>query len=276
MRFEDMIDKVICGDCLEVMKDIPDESINLIVTSPPYNIGINYDNWNDRMRWIDYWNFTKKRLSQCYRILKKDGRICINHYFSLGSGKRGFEIGRKKGNEQGNDARNGIRVAPLFEIHKICMELGFKHHSVAIWEDITLSRKTAWGSWLSASSPYINSPYEGILIMFKKLWKREEKGITEISKKEFIDLTRGIWKIGTETRQLTKACFPISLPEKCISLLSYIGDLVLDPFLGSGTTAVACKKLNRHFIGIEISEEYCKIARKRLEKINNDRLDRWW
>ena len=253
-------------DCLEGLKQLGDKSVNLIVTSPPYNIGIDYDEWNDRMRWEDYWAFTKEWLSECYRVLKDDGRICVNHYFSFGSGKRGFDIGKKKGTEQGDDAVNGMRVAPLFEIHRISMEIGFKHHSVAIWQDITLSRKTAWGSWLSASSPYINSPFEGVLIMYKKVWKREDKGTTQISKKDFVDLTRGIWRIGTQSKQLTKANFPIDLPKKCILLLSYKGDLVLDPFMGSGTTAVACKQTGRRFIGFEISKRYVDVANKRISQ----------
>ena len=157
-------------DCREGMrKYIPDNSIDLIVASSPYNIGIQYENWNDRMKWGEYWQFTEEWLKECFRVLKDDGRICINHYFSFGSGRRGFNVGKKNGTVQiDEDDGNGVRIAPLFEIHRIATNIGFKHHSVAMWLDRTLSRKTAWGSWLSASSPYINSPFEGVLIMYKK------------------------------------------------------------------------------------------------------------
>ncbi|HHE65772.1 MAG TPA: site-specific DNA-methyltransferase [Bacteroidetes bacterium] len=255
------INRIYCMDCLDGLKKLDDKSINLIVTSPPYNIGIDYDNWNDRMRWEDYWKFTENWLKECFRVLKDDGRICVNHYLSFGCSKKKFE----ERMEQEVDVEL-VRIAPLFEIHHIAMNIGFKHHSVAIWMDRTLSKRTAWGSWLSASSPYINSPFEGILIMYKKIWKRKNKGVTQISKRDFVDLTRGIWKIGTQSKQLTKANFPVDLPEKCIRLLSYEGDVILDPFMGSGTTAVACKQLGRNFIGFEISKKYVDIANKRLSQ----------
>lgn len=261
------LNKIYNEDCRLGLKKIPDNSVDLIVTSPPYNVGIDYDSWNDRMKWDEYWNFSREWLSECYRVLKDDGRICINHYFSLGSGKRGFDIGVKQGTEQSEDTGNGIRVAPIMELHRISMELGYNHHSVVVWEDITLSRKTAWGSWLSASAPYINSPYEGILIMYKNQWKKNKKGTTKIDKREFVDLTRGIWKIKTETSQNTKANFPVDLPKKCISLLSYEGDVILDPFMGSGTTAVASKLLDRYYIGFEISEEYRNVAIQRINGV---------
>jgi len=259
---------IYCGDCLEILPYISNDSIDLVVTSPPYNIGIGYDNWNDRMRWDEYYNWCRKWLKEIYRVLKPDGRFCLNHYFSFGFGKRGYKIGKKKGTEQGENSDNGVRVSPLMDLNYIAVnEIGFKHHSVAVWEDITLARKTAWGSWLSATSPYINSPFEGILFLYKQYWKKQSKGVSDIDKKEFVDLTRGIWKIRTEINRLTPASFHLDLPMKCIKLLSYVNDLVLDPFSGSGTTALACKILNRRFIGIEISRNYCEIARQRIESV---------
>jgi site-specific DNA-methyltransferase (adenine-specific) len=238
--------KIYQGDCLEKMKQIKDESVDLVVTSPPYNVGIDYDSWDDKMGWGDYWKFTENWLKECFRVLKKDGRICINNYFSFGNSKH--------------------RVAPLMEINRIAINIGFKHHSVGMWMDRTLAKRTAWGSWLSASAPYINSPFEGILIMYKQDWKKHNRGKSTISREDFIDLTRGIWKIGTQSKQLTKANFPIELPKKCIDLLTFEGDLVLDPFAGSGTTGLACKELNREYILIEISEEYCRIIKERLSQ----------
>jgi site-specific DNA-methyltransferase (adenine-specific) len=258
--------KIICGDCIEVLKNIEEESIDLIITSPPYNIGIEYDKWNDKMMWNDYWIFTKNWLNGCFKVLKKDGRICINHYFSFGYGEQGRNDGIKQENNQFNNKSESTRIAPLFEIHRLSMDIGFKHHSVAVWPDRTLAKKTAWGSWLSASSPYINSPFEGILIMYKQSWKKFSKGESDIEKREFADLTRGIWDIGTQSKQIGKSNFPVSLPSKCIKLLSYKDDLILDPFLGSGTTLIACEKLNRNGLGMEISKEYCKLSYQRLQK----------
>ena len=146
-------------------------------------------------------------------------------------------------------------------------EIGFKHHSIAVWTDITLAKRTAWGSYLSASAPYINAPFEGILIDYKDNWKKATKGVSTIVKDDFVKLARGIWDIKTETRGLTKANFSIDLPTKAINLLSYEGDVILGPFMGSGTTAVAAIKLNRHYIGFEISEEYCKIADNRVKQV---------
>lgn len=269
------LNKIYCGDCLEVMKEIPDNFIDLVVTSPPYNIGIEYDSWNDRMKWTDYWKFTSEWLSECFRVLKNNGgRICINHYLSFGSGNRGFKIGVKNGTEQEDeDTGNGIRVSPLCEINNIAQNIGFKHHALVVWEDRTLSRKTAWGSWLSASSPYINCPFEGILILFKNKWKKENKGDNTLSSHEFINLTRGLWNLKTENKGLTKANFDLTLPEKCINLLTYKGDIVLDPFVGSGTTAEACIKAQRNFIGIDISPNYCNVANKRLGRLPNTKLE---
>jgi len=243
---EDFINKIICGDCLEVMKEMPNECVDLVVTSPPYNLGIDYGSYKDNLSWVEYYDWSQQWMKELFRILKNDGRICINHYLSFGTSK--------------------FRTAPLMEINSIALSFGFKHHSVVIWEDITIKKHSAWGSWLSASAPYINSPYEGILILYKKYWKKQTIGITDIDKKTFIRLCRGRWDIPTEHKTLTKCMFPEKLPDYCIRLLSYENDLILDLFTGSGTTALVCKRLHRNFIGIEINPEYCKIAEDRLRQ----------
>ena len=242
------IDKIYNVDCIKGMQMLPEDSVDLIVTSPPYNIGIDYDVYEDNKAWDEYYNWCKDWLHECYRVLKKDGgRICLDHYLSLGNSK--------------------FRTSPISILYNIMEEIGFKHHSIAVWTDITLAKRTAWGSYLSASAPYINAPFEGILIDYKDNWKKATKGVSTIVKDDFVKLARGIWDIKTETRGLTKANFSIDLPTKAINLLSYEGDVVLDPFMGSGTTAVAAIKLNRHYIGFEISEEYCKIADNRVKQV---------
>ena len=241
------LDRIYNMDCIEGMKQIPDDSIDLIVTSPPYNIGIDYDVYDDKKPWDEYYAWCEEWLKECYRVLKKDGgRICIDHYISLGTSK--------------------CRTSPLSTLYCLMEKIGFKHHSIAVWTDITLAKRTAWGSYLSASAPYINAPFEGILIDYKENWKKADKGTSSIDKDNFIKLTRGVWNIKTETRGLTKANFSVDLPTKAINLLTYEGDVVLDPFMGSGTTAVAAKLTNRHYIGFEVSSDYCKIAEERVEK----------
>ena len=183
------------------------------------------------------------------RILKKDGRVCINHYLSLGNSQE--------------------RVAPIMDINTISQNNGLKHHSVAIWEDITLSNRTAWGSWLSASSPYINSPYEAILFLYNEQWKKIDKGTTQIIDKEFIEATRGNWKLHPEQNSQHPAPFPLRFAERCILLLSYENDVVYDPFLGTGTTAVVAKSMNRRYIGSEISKDYYKISAKMLKEVGS-------
>src|SRR3990167_9434155 len=243
---EDFINKIIQGDCLEVMKEIPDKSVDLVITSPPYNVGIEYDEWNDNLLWDDYYAWCEKWLKEILRILKDDGRFCLNHYLSLG---------------QSNNMH-----APLMKLNELSEKIGFKHHGIAIWTDTTLTKRMAWGSWLSASAPYLNSPYEGILVLYKNQWKKEKKGKSTITPQEFMMATSGVWSIKTEHNGFTKANFPIDLPFLCIKLLSYEGELILDPFNGSGSTSLAAKYLNRNFIGIEISEKYCKIAEDRLRQ----------
>lgn len=181
---------------------------------------------------------------ELYRVLKDDGRMCINHYFSMGS--------------------SNCRYAPLMDINSMCQNIGFKHHGVAFWTDGTVSNKTAWGSWLSASAPYLSSPYEGILVLYKTIWKKQREGKSTIEKESFMKISKGLWNFCPSKYGNHPATFPIILPKYCISFFSYEGDVVLDPFMGSGTTGMACKELNRDFIGIEISEKYYKLAEQRL------------
>lgn len=245
------LNKVHNMDCVEGMKLLPDNSIDLIVTSPPYNVGIDYDSWNDNLKWEDYLDWCKQWLAECYRVLKDDGRICINHYLNL---------------SPWNCEKCRF---PIFDIRNIQEELGFTVHKLAIWDDCTISNFNAWGSWLSASAPNILTPYEGILISYKNQWKKLNKGESTISKEQFMQGVSGWWKLGT-TKSITKANFPESLPEMCINLLSYKGDTVLDPFMGSGTTGAVSVRTERNFIGFEISPNYCEIANDRITKAKFD------
>ena len=237
-------DNIYNMDCVLGMKQIPDNTVDLVVTSPPYNIGIDYDSYDDNMEWEKYYQWTEEWLLECYRVIKPDGRIAVDHYLSFGNSNH--------------------RESPTCVIYDIMERIGYKHHAIALWTDSHLTKRTAWGSWLSSSAPYVNCPYEAIIIGYKDRWKRDNEGVTNITKDEFVMMSSGLWKIRPETRGLTKANFPIDFASKIIRFLSYEKDVVLDPFMGSGTTAIAAMQTNRHYIGFELSGNYCKIADRRI------------
>ena len=248
------LNKIYCENNLETMARMPDGFVDLVVTSPPYNLAIDYDGYNDEMDWSEYYEMLREWLKNMHRVIADDGRICINHYFSMGGSMH--------------------RTAPLMIINQIATEIGFKHHGVAFWTDSTISKKTAWGSWISASAPYVNSPYEGILILYKNRWKKDSSGVSTISKGEFMESCFGIWNIGTHGVDWHPATFPIKLAKRCINLLSYENDLVYDPFMGSGTTAIAAHESKRNWIGSEISQAYVDLANKRLKPyLTQERLE---
>ena len=240
-------------DCIEGLKQIDDNSVDLIVTSPPYNIGIEYDSYKDTLPWSDYLDWCKKWLTECFRVLKDDGRICINHYISFRSAE--FDVTGERGGYADR--------FPLFDIKVIMESIGYNVSKLVIWNDSTVNKLTAWGSWLSASAPYIQTPTEGILISYKKQWKKLYSGESTIDVDTFREAVSGVWNCGT-TIGYTKACFPEKLPKLCIELLTYKNDVVLDPFSGSGTTCYVAKMLNRRYIGFEISSRYYNESISRL------------
>ena len=241
------------GDCLKILKEFTTESIDFIFTSPPYNLGIEYEGYDDNKDYNEYLKWCEDWGKLLYRVLKSDGRFCLDHYLSCGTSK--------------------FRYAPLMDLNWIFQEIGFKHHGLAIWWDETISHLTTWGSWLSASAPYINSPLEGILILYKNIWKKQKKGQSTINRDLFVNLTKGIWKVPPERRNSHHPSpFPVKLVENAINLLTFEKELVLDPFFGWGTTAVACEQTNRRWIGIEISEKYCEAAWERILKRDRRQL----
>lgn len=240
-------------DCIEGLKQISDSTIDLIVTSPPYNVGIEYDVCNDCMPWDKYLLWCTEWLSECYRVLKDDGRICLNHYIAFRSPQ--FD---DNGNRDGYADR-----FPLFDLKSIMEHIGYGVSKLIIWNDPTMNKLTAWGSWLSASAPHIQTPTEGILVGYKKQWKKLNDGESTIDAETFKEAVSGVWNIGT-TIGYTKACFPEKLPYLCIQLLTYKNDVVLDPFSGSGTTCYVAKSTDRQYIGFEISKAYYKASIARL------------
>jgi len=265
---EDYINKVITGDCVEVMKEMPEGWVDLIVTSPPYGVNITYDVHNDDMEFSEYLEFTRKWLTEAYKVLKDDGRIALNIP---------YEINRQS---------KGGRIFFVSEVYQVMKEIGFKFFGVVDLEEDSphRSKTTAWGSWMSPSSPYIYNPKECVILAYKKVhikkvkgepqWKGEptltEEGKTKMvykdeDKKDFMELVFGQWKYFADTRSLTKATFSMDIPNKAIKILSYKNDIILDPFNGSGTSCVAAEINDRRWVGIELSENYANIARERIQ-----------
>ena len=245
-------------DCIAGMqKHIPDDTVDLCVTSPPYNVGIDYDSIDDSLKLDDYFQFAHDWLSEVYRVLKPDGRIALNVP---------YEVNMKQ-NEEHN---RGMLSA---EYYGLLREVGFGFAGcVDLTEkDPHRPKLSTWGSWLSASAPYVYNPKECVILGYKHQWKKFEKGKSsfpndEEGKRNFVELTSGLWNYLNETRGLTEANFSLDIPVKAIKIMSYENDLVLDPFMGSGTTAVAAHNLNRDYIGFEISKHYSRIASKRIVK----------
>ena len=239
-----------CGDCLEIMKKFPKENIDLVVTSPPYNIKVDYGVYKDDLSPKKYFNMLKRFTTLMKRTLKSDGRFAINLLLNVNM----KHIGKT------------YRSSPVSEFYNILKEVGLGFHTIVILDEDTPHRVkyTAWGSWLSPSSPYIYCPLETMIIGYNKEWRKSRKGISDITKEEFIELVNGIWKYRAETKKYTNANFSKDIPYKAIKILSYIEDIILDPFVGSGTTAVVAERLNRRWIGIEINPKYCEVAKQRI------------
>ncbi|ABR31327.1 DNA methyltransferase [Thermosipho melanesiensis] len=226
---------------------IPENSIDLIVTSPPYNVGIPYNSHNDKITYKDYLIWTEKWLTKAFQLSKPDGRMCLN-----------IPLDKNKGGQQSVYA----------DIVYLAKKIGWKYHSTIIWNEGNISRRTAWGSWLSASAPYVIAPVETIVILYKETWKKQKRGKSDILREEFIEWTNGLWTFSGESKKKIghPAPFPFELPKRCIKLFSYVGDVILDPFLGSGTTAIAAFRLKRKVIGVEIDKKYFELAIKRISK----------
>jgi len=237
---------VLINDDILTTKAIRPDSIDLIVTSPPYNVDIQYNSHQDDISHPDYLEFTRAWLSRCFQFLKEDGRFCLN-----------IPLDKNKGGQQSVGA----------DITTIAKQVGFHYHSTIIWNEGNISRRTAWGSWMSATAPFVIAPVELIVVLYKKRWRKTSGSRnSDITKSEFTNWTNGVWTFSGESKKKIRhpAPFPIELPRRCIKLFSFVGDTVLDPFAGSGTTLIAAAMLNRIGIGVEIDLQYCELAKKRI------------
>lgn len=228
------------------------EFIDLIVTSPPYNVGIDYNSNDDSVSYEDYLDFSRQWIKNCYRWSKPHARLLLN-----------IPLDKNKGGHRSVGA----------DLTRIAQDSAWNYHSTIVWNEGNISRRTAWGSWMSASAPFVIAPVELIVVLYKDSWKKRLGSKTsDISREEFMAWTNGMWTFNGESKKRIghPAPFPRELPYRCIKLFSYIDDVVFDPFLGSGTTLIEAHNNHRIGVGVEIDKSYCELAQSRL--INNRNL----
>ena len=227
----------------ENMNELINNCVSLTVTSPPYNIGKDSD---EDLSDDEYWKMIKKVFEEVYRVTQSGGRLVVNV----------ANLGRKP----------YIPFSKYFI--EIIMEIGFLMRGEIIWQKSKgANANFAWGSWLSPSNPVIRDIHEYCLVFSKDSMKNSTKGESTIEKEEFMESTLSIWNINPARAKKIghPAPFPIELAKRFINLYSFKKDLILDPFIGSGTTAISAKLLDRDYIGYELNPDYVEIAKKRIE-----------
>jgi site-specific DNA-methyltransferase (adenine-specific) len=234
--------KIILGTA-ENMKEIPDNSLHLMVTSPPYNVSKEYD---EDLSLQEYLQLLNNVFTETYRVLVYGGRACVNV----------ANLGRKP-------------YIPLSDyISHMMIRIGFKMRGEIIWaKGAGAGVSMAWGSWQSASNPVLRDTHEYILVFSKGVFERKkEERENTITKEQFMEWTKSVWTMNPESARKVKhpAPFPVELPYRLIQLYTFKGDIVLDPFMGSGSTAIAALKSERKFIGYDIDPQYIKIAEERI------------
>lgn len=248
-----MLNKLHCEDCRITLSKLPNEFIDLTITSPPYNVNLGddrrkltiaYDEHNDNMPYSQYLFWLEGVFRLLYNKTKSRGRVVIN-------------IG---------DQKNGAvpLSSDIIQIMKVIGWIPFTH---IIWNKNQCNPRTAWGSWLSPKQPSFPTPFEHILIFCKDNLNLNRKGESDLTKQEFIDFSLAMWTMSPakKSKTLHPASFPDELPYRCIKMLSYIGDIIYDPFAGCGTTLRVARKLNRKYIGSEISKGYCSLFERNIE-----------
>lgn len=230
----------------ERMHELPDNSVHLMITSPPYNVGKEYD---ENLTQREYMELLSNVWSETYRVLVPGGRACVNV----------ANLGRKP-------------YLPLNAmITNQMQELGFLMRGEIIWnKSASAGASCAWGSWKSPANPVLRDVHEYIMVFSKQGYSRKASATPDktatITRDDFLEFTKSIWNFPTQSaaRVGHPAPFPVELPSRLIQLYSYSTDVVLDPFMGAGTTALAAVCSGRHFVGYEISTEYVELAYERI------------
>jgi site-specific DNA-methyltransferase (adenine-specific) len=240
-----VIDRIYCKSS-EVMNELPDYSVHLMVTSPPYNVSKEYDK---NLTLDEYRQLLKRVFAETYKKLVTGGRACINL----------ANLGRK----------------PYIPLHsyiiKDMKDIGFLMRGEIIWDKASsASPSTAWGSWLSAANPILRDIHEYILVFCKESFSRgrPQGRKSTISKDEFLELTKSVWTFQAESARKIghPAPFPIELPHRLIQLYTFKDEIVLDPFVGSGSACIAALKAERHYVGYDINKDYVKLADTRIKQ----------
>jgi len=248
---EKYINKIFCKSS-EAMNELPDNSVHLMVTSPPYNVGKDYD---ENLSLKEYRALLKRVFKETYRVLVPGGRVCINI----------ANLGRK----------------PYIPLHSFIIEdmhdIGFLMRGEILWNKASsASPSTAWGTWLKANNPVLRDVHEYILIFCKDTFTRRNphKRKNTISKEEFLEFTKSVWQFDAERASKVghPAPFPVELPYRTIQLYTFEGDVVLDPFAGAGTTCIAALKTNRKYVAYDIDKKYCALAERRIKQFLQEQI----
>lgn len=263
---KEILNEIINSKWEEIMPTIPNDFVDIIITSPPYNISLGhkktknkYDNYEDNLKYEDYLNWMTSFFYECNRVLKYGGRLCIN----IADGANGSIP---------THIDLSHRALNLFDKHNK-EDHPFRMITTIVWDKGQMGSSTSWGSFQSPSCPSFPTQFEFILIFGKGTKKLQKNGETSVSKENFIKNSRALWKFPPETLMTKEyqhpAMFPEELPRRLIDQLTYVNDIVLDPFSGVGTTCVVAKKMERQYIGIEPSLKYHKKSIERLSLIPN-------
>ncbi len=238
-----VLDRLYCQSSVS-MDQIPDNCVALMVTSPPYNVGKEYD---EDLNIDEYLSLLRDVFTETWRVIEPGGRVAVNV----------ANLGRKP-------------YMPLNQyVASLLTEIGFDLRGEIIWQKAkSAGGSCAWGSWMSAKNPTLRDIHEYVIIASKGSYARVRKGEDTISKESFLEATVSIWDILPESARRVghPAPFPIELPRRLIELYTFEGDLVLDPFLGSGSTAVAAVETARHYVGYELSADYIELAERRIRE----------
>lgn len=259
-------DRIICGDSRKILHAMPNESVHLAITSPPYNVGLEYDSHNDKMPYDEYLKWLTGFWAELYRVLVPGGRFALNV------------------------APTSIKdFRPIhYDVARDLVHVGFIMRTEILWYKQTMRRRTAWGSWKSPRNPHMVPSWEYVLVFCKGSWALEgNKSDVDITSEEFIKYSDAFWAIQPETRGRQPflnslypprggrkaprkedgghpAPFPEELIKRLIKFYSYQGNVILDPFGGTGTVAAVAYRLKRHFIHMDLSGKYCSIAAERV------------